>query len=437
MIPRPMNAKNCDTKDKIVFVLKGYPRLSETFIAQEILGLERAGLNIHIVALRRPTDTYTHPVHQDIRATVEYLPEYLHNAPMRVVRGLGHACLKAGFWSALAALLADLPRDLSRNRLRRFGQALVLVREVPESTRQIHAHFIHTPASVCRYASLISGIPWSCSAHAKDIWTTPEQDLRDKLQSADWAVTCTKSGQTELNRHSPPEKPVYLQYHGFDRQRFPPLMLPKQARTGLDAALPVRLLSVGRAVEKKGLDLLLEALSRLPAELFWTLTHIGGGERLPDLKSQANRLGLSDRITFLGAQAQERVLEEYRQADLFVLPCRVAGDGDRDGLPNVIVEAQSQSLPVLSTFVSAIPELVENERTGLLVEPNDIEALNLALQRMIRDPALRQRLGKAGALRVHQDMGYEEGISALMTLFRPIIETAESGPEQHEVKAAK
>lgn len=402
---------------RVVFVLKGYPRLSETFIAQEILGLERAGLDIEIVALRRPTDRQTHPVHAEVRAPVSYLPEYLRDDPARVLRGLWRCLGKSGLAAATFAFLRDLVRDRTANRGRRFGQALVLAGEMQPGVRALHAHFIHTPASVCRYASLITGLPWSCSAHAKDIWTSREWDLREKLAGARWAVTCTAAGAAELNRLAPGDNPVRLIYHGFDRDRFPPLAMPRQKRNGLDGVAPVRLLSVGRAVEKKGFDLLLDALAALPKELAWSLVHIGGGERLADLQAQAGRLGLSQRIDWRGPQAQDRVLSAYREADLFVLPCRVADDGDRDGLPNVIVEAQSQSLAVVSTAVSAIPELIEHDVTGLLIPPEDIQCLARAIERLIRDPALRIKLGKAGGRKVHALFGHEEGIARLMALF--------------------
>ena len=403
----------------VVFILKGYPRLSETFIAQEILGLERQGLDIRIVAMRRPTDGKTHPVHADIAAPVDYLPEYLHQEPLRVLRGLVACLRKPGFAKALISFLSDLRRDFSRNRARRFGQALVLAREMPASTSALHAHFIHTPASVCRYASLIAGLPWTCSAHAKDIWTSPSWELRQKLADARWTVTCTAAGQAHLAALAPAEKPVRLIYHGFDRHRFPPLSMPRQPHDGSAENRAVALLSVGRAVEKKGFDLLLAALAALPPNLFWTWTHIGGGEMLPSLQAQARRLGIEQRVTWLGAQAQERVLDAYKRADLFVLPCRIADNGDRDGLPNVIVEAQSQSLAVISTVVSAIPELIEHGKTGLLVPPDDEAELRDAIMRLAADPSLRTAIGKAGGRKVHARFGHEAGIAALMALFEP------------------
>lgn len=387
---------------RIAVVLKGYPRLSETFIAQELLALERAGFALHIFSMRKPTDRTSHPIVGQIAAPVTYLPEYLYQEPRRVFRGLWQARRRPGFRMALSVWLRDLWRDPTPNRVRRFGQAAVLSAELPDEISWLYAHFIHTPSAVTRYASLMTGRQWSCSAHAKDIWTSPDWELVANLKSARWAVTCTAAGHARLQQLADDASKVDLVYHGLDLERFSPMVRDAEPRDGRIATAPVRLLAVGRAVEKKGFDLLLDALARLPGDLHWRLTHIGGGEQRDALKAQAVRLGLADRIDWRGAQDQPSVLAAYRAADLFVLPCRIARNGDRDGLPNVLIEAQSQQLACLSTTVSGVPELIINEKTGVLVAPDDVGALSAALARLISDPALRQRLGRDGARRVRE-----------------------------------
>src|SRR6516165_8824680 len=186
MVPSVSAVANC-----VAFVLKGYPRLSETFIAQEILALERRGLEILIASLRHPTDRTIHPVHRSIRAELLYLPEYLYQEPHRVWDGWRRSRRYPGYARARAVWLGDLRRDPTPNRIRRFGQALVLAAELPPDVDHLHAHFLHTPASVARYAALITGLDWTFSAHAKDIWTTPDWEKREKLADAEWAVTCT------------------------------------------------------------------------------------------------------------------------------------------------------------------------------------------------------------------------------------------------------
>lgn len=402
---------------KTVFVLKGYPRLSETFIAQEIKALEDGGLSLEIWAMRHPTDKHTHPIHREIRASVRYLPEYLHDEPLRVLRAVLRSLVRAGFARALSAFARDLLRDPSRNRFRRFGQACVLATEMPAGTMRIHAHFIHTPASVARYGSLLTGLPWSVSAHAKDIWTSPDWELADKLVGSDWAVTCTKVGLERLNDLAPPDKPAILVYHGLDLSRFAALTVPLAERDGQNGEMPARLLTVARAVEKKGLDTLVDALARLPRELHWHWTHVGGGEAAASLKQRAAHHGIAERCTFRGALEQTEVLGLYRSSDLFVLPCRIASDGDRDGLPNVLVEASSQGLALLSTPISGIVELVEDGINGALCPPDDPEALALRMEALIRDPHERYRLGQAAMKRVRRHFDHNVTIGALRTLF--------------------
>ena len=400
---------------RIGVVLKGYPRLSETFIAQEILELQRAGFDLELISLRHPTDKARHPVHDEITAPAHYLPEYLHEEPLRVLRGWITARKLPGYTQALGAFLADLRRDFTRNRFRRFGQALVLAAEYAPRLEFIYVHFIHTPASVARYAAMMTGRQFAVSAHAKDIWTTPEWELADKLDDCRWCVTCTASGREKLASHSVEPGKVHLVHHGIDLGRFPHFDRA-QVRDGSIESDPVRLLTVGRAVAKKGIDTLLEALSQLPTDLHWRWTHIGGGPLRGDLMQQAEALGLAGHCDFAGALPQVDVLKAYRESDLFVLPCRVDETGDRDGLPNVMMEAQSQSLPVLTTPVSAIPELVEDGRNGLLVEPDDVAGLAEALGRLISDPALRLRLGEEGETRVRGRFDHKQAIHGLIEL---------------------
>jgi glycosyltransferase involved in cell wall biosynthesis len=391
---------------RVAVVLKGYPRLSETFIAQELAALERRGLSLALFSLRRPTDAAVHPVHAEIAAPVTYLPEYLHEAPLRVLRGWLAARRRPGYAQARAAFRADFARDRTRNRLRRFGQALVLAAELPPGIVRLHAHFLHTPASVARYAALIRNLPWSVSAHAKDVWTTPDWEKREKLASCVWATTCTRANAEHLRALAPDPQKVDLVYHGLDASRFP-------APPDRTPRAPVVILAVGRAVEKKGFDDLLAALARLPATLDWRLDHVGGGPLLPSLAAQAQALGIAERVRWHGALAQPQVLERYRAADLFALPSRIAADGDRDGLPNVLMEAQSQRLPCIATTVSGIPELIDDGRTGLLVPPRDPEALAHALAALIADPALRARLGDAGCERTRRHFALEAGIDRI------------------------
>ncbi len=406
----------------VAFVLKGYPRLSETFIAQEIHALERRGLDIRLYSMRLPTDPHVHPMHAEIKAAVTYLPEYLYREPARVWRAWRALRRSNRYAAARRQWLTDLGRDPTPNRMRRFGQALVLAHELPPEVDWIHAHFLHTPASVARYAAMLTGLPWSCSAHAKDIWTLPEWEKAEKLSDARWLVTCTRYNADHLAALAPQPDCVELVYHGLDFSRFAEPPPARPARDGADPNDPVVIVSVGRAVAKKGYADLLDALARVPDDLNWRMVHIGGGALLDKLKAQARRLGLEERIEWLGPRAQADVLNNYAAADLFVLASRIAPDGDRDGLPNVLMEAQSQGLACLATRVSAVPELIIDGMTGVLVETGDIAALADALARLIGDPHLRLSLGKAGMKRVRAEFTCEKGIDILARRFglRPV-----------------
>ena len=371
-----------------------------------------------LYSLRRPTDRETHPIHAEIRAPVVYLPEYLHREPARVWRAWRRARRLSGYFAARAVWWRDFVRDRTRGRVRRFGQALVLAAELPHDIVHLHAHFLHTPASVTRYAAVLRGLAWSCSAHAKDIWTTPEWEKREKLDACAWATTCTEANARHLRDLASVEGRVDLVYHGIDTTRFPVPDDIRRANDGRDPAFPVNLLTVGRAVDKKGFDDLLHALATLPPERHWRLVHVGGGPLLHELEDTARKLGLAERVRWLGPQSQAAVLEAYRAADIFALPCRVSADGDRDGLPNVLLEAQSQKLACVSTRVSGIPELIDDGATGLLVEPRAPAPLADALSRLIADPLLRRRLGEAGYARTTSAFSMNAGADRLAMRFR-------------------
>lgn len=411
----------------VAVLLKGYPRLSETFIAEEIRALERRGVAIRIVSLRQPTDRERHPVHREIRAPIHYLPEYLHEEPRRVWQAWRTARTLPGFRSARRTWLRDLLRQPTRNRVRRFGQAMVLASELPEGVAHLHAHFLHTPASVARYTSLMTGRPWSCSAHARDIWTSPVWELREKLAACRWAVTCTAHNAEYLNRLASAGRGVEVVYHGIDLNRLSASTPRWTSRDGSDPVDPVIVLSVGRAVEKKGYDDLLAALARLPARLHWRFVHIGGGPLKDALQRRASRHGIADRVSWLGAKAREEVLAWYGRADLFALASRIAADGDRDGLPNVLLEAQALGLPCVSTRLSAIPELIRDGESGLLVAERDTDGLAAALARLMTHPVLRRRLGAAGQREVIERFSFGEGIERLMRHFAMHLEEKNRG----------
>jgi len=395
-------------------VVIGWPRLSETFIAQELLGLERRGLRLHIVSTRASADTEVQPEVREIRAPVLQLPERVLDA----ARFLPAAVRLPGFPRALGLFLSDILRDRSVNRILRFLQGCAAAVLLPDEVGRLYAHFLHNPATVTRYAAAARRIPWCFSAHAKDIWTTPDWDKRVKIADAEWGVTCTAHNLECLSALAPERGRVSLVHHGLDFRRLPPARLDRPARDGSDPRDPARLLSVGRMVEKKGFDTLLDALSLLPADIHWRWTHIGTGPLADALRRRVAERGLEDRVNWRGAAPRDTVLSAALDSDLFVLACRHAANGDRDGLPNVLMEAAATGLALLSTRVSAIPELIEDGVDGLLVPPAAPEALAAALSRLIRDPATRARMGATAAGRVRARFDCDVGIDRLAAKFR-------------------
>ncbi|WP_424977947.1 glycosyltransferase family 4 protein [Leisingera sp. S232] len=396
----------------LAVVVKGWPRLSETFIAQELAALEAAGHALEIWPLRHPTDVKRHPLHTQIKAKVNYLPEYLHEEPERVWQARAVAQQLPKYGEAYEIWRADLRRDPTPNRIRRFGQACVLAAELPDEVLGLYAHFLHTPSSVARYAAIMRGLPWSFSAHAKDIWTSPDWELKEKLSAAhhgaDFGATCTGFGARHLQELADTPDRVDLVYHGLDLTRFPP---PPERKPRLPYD-PIHFMSVGRLVEKKGFDRLIAALALLPTGLDWHWTHIGGGGLSDLLQGMAEDAGIASRITWRGACDQPEVVAAMRTSDVFVLPSRVAADGDRDGLPNVLMEAASQALPMLSTPVSAIPEFIDHGTHGLLSEDSP-EALAESLLYAARQPQKLAEMAGAALVRLRTDFGMDPGIAQL------------------------
>jgi glycosyltransferase involved in cell wall biosynthesis len=292
--------------------------------------------------------------------------------------------------------------------------------ELPDGTRGIYAHFLHTPSSVARYTAVMRGLPWAFSAHAKDIWTSDRWDLAEKLQpgpgAAAWGATCTALGARHLQEIAGAPERVDLVYHGLDLSRFPdpPERSPRQP----DA--PLRLVSVGRLVEKKGFDRLIDAFALLPDTLDWHWTHVGGGPLAATLQARARDTGVADLIHWRGACDQPDVIAAMRASDLFVLPSRVAADGDRDGLPNVLMEAASQRLPILTTAVSSIPEFIESGTHGLLTGDSP-EALAAAISRIAAAPEEAAGWAEAALARLRAEFAMQPGVDHLCARLRELI----------------
>ena len=405
----------------VAVVLRAWPRLSETFIAQELLELERRGLNMRIYALKKMGPNEAHPLHWQLKSPVIYLGESPWLNPWQFLRAWLLSYRNRGSAEARKILRRQLDSDRresyqpSSDRRKNFRRGFLLSSRLPRGTSLIYAHFLHNPASVARYAAVMRGFEWSFSAHAKDIWTLPEEEVRQKVQSARWGVTCTDSHRRRLVELGGDWGKIACVYHGLDLRRFPDYAERTLGPAGDDPGQPVVILSAARAVPKKGLDTLLNALSLLPEELNWRWRLVGGGEEAGSLALEAGSLRLTDRIDWLPPLKHHELLDEYRKADLFALPCRIAANGDRDGIPNVLMEAMSQRLPILSTWLPSIRELVSDG--GVLVCPNDISSLSEEIEALIRNPWRRLKMGESGRRLIEERFSFAHHIEPLVGKF--------------------
>ena len=376
----------------LVVVVNGFPRLSETFVLQELLELERQGLCLHVVALRRPDELVQQEALLQLQAEVEYLSDFADVAPKLAVR-LAHAALllrrPRSYLNGLAEVIAS--PDFSRRDLRR---GLILAHRIARlGAPPLYLHFAHRPATVGRFAALLAGVPYGLSAHAKDIWLTPPRELKRKVRDAEVVLTCTSDGQRHLAELSGGETPVVLAYHGVETAG--------RRRQPTDSTQPPVILSVGRLVEKKGHETLLQGASLLRDRgCAFRLRIVGEGVEWARLQRLVHELGLDDHVTFTGPLSEVEVVAEYERAQVFALACRELENGDRDGIPNVVLEAMAHGLPIVSTSSPGILEAVTHEQSALLAGPGDAAGFADQLERMLLEPGLRERIGACALQRV-------------------------------------
>jgi len=387
-------------------ILKGYPRISETFISNEIRLLEQMGMAIHIISMRHPREPFCHASVRRIRAAVDYLPETLWAPLPRLLAS--NARLAAADPGRYAGALRTALRRFARTRksatIKHLLQAGYLVQRVlpGRGIGHLHAHFAHSPTSVALFASRLSGLPFSFTAHAKDIYTSDPRQLREKIGLARFVVTCTDYNRQYLQSLTNGRgTAIQRVYHGIDVRLFSGPDPDENARRKPEA--PYRILTVARLTAKKGLATVYHALRRMCDQgLAVEHTLIGDGDDRPQIMALIQRLGLGSCTRWLGTLPHERVLTHYRRSDLFVLGCEVAANGDRDGIPNVLLESMAMGVPVVATRVSGIPELIDSDVNGLLVPPGQPSQLAAAMARLLTDQALRVRIIPEARRRVIQ-----------------------------------
>lgn len=394
---------------RIAYILKMYPRFSETFIVNEILELERQGVDVRIYSLRKPDDGRFHPSLARVKANVIYVPQYPQMEPEKV--RAAHEYLAAARPAAYAEMRTYAEGLAQPFGLKRFLQAGVIAAHLLKNpVDALHAHFASSATRVANFVTRLTGIPYSFTAHAKDIFheEVSPASLQRKIADARFVVTVSQFNKTFLQEHVQKEAPgdVRALYNGIDLQHFCPD--PTVSRD------PALILAVGRLVEKKGFDLLIDACAILNRRgIDFRCEIVGKGEMETVLRQQIIAHGLGRKVMLVGPRPQDEVRAAYQKAAVFALPCRIGSDGNRDGLPTVLLEALACGLPVVTTPVTGNPEIVDDGQNGRLVPENDPLALANALAALLQDAALRQQMSLAARTKVEQLFDVRRNVAQL------------------------
>lgn len=413
----------------IGYVVKRFPRLSETFIVNELMALKSLGTEVCVFSLMTPEEQQQHDLLSELDVDVFYLPS-AHALGALTIDHVNYkrdkhrsSSLKREVRTEIKPPVFPGKRSSQCAALQMQGAALAGLAQAKGVTH-LHAHFASDAATVAMLASKLSDIPFSMTAHAKDIYHTysePELDrafLASKLRSAQFTVTVSDYNRRYLNRLVDSQTPVHRLYNGIDLQKLAVHEGPREANL---------MVAVGRMVEKKGFPYLLDACSRLAAkEAPWNLVLIGDGPDRQSLQQQAIDLNLADRVFFAGALTQNEVLSWLRRASLFVLPCIIGKSGDRDGLPTVILESMAVGTPVISTRVAGIPEMIDHGQSGWLVAPEDSDQLANALHDALSLSSKQRRsIARSARRRMESDFDLYTNVQTLNRHFdaQEIIET--------------
>src|SRR6266404_3028687 len=413
---------------RVAYLVKTFPRLSETCILNEILGGEEVGMELEMFSLRKqpPERERVPPDVTKVKGPVSYIPSF--------IRPLWPPGLALLLFSHLALLFAVPMRYFAAvrfyfssgnsPRLKDFLQAGYLARALRRGKfTHLHAHFANLPTTVAEIVKHLTGIGYSFTAHAKDVYLTPPSELARKIKKAECVLTCTAVNQRYLAGLADQGTPIRLAYHGIDVNRFRVLRSGDPPQNG---EVPL-ILSVARLCEKKGLEFLIEACRILVDRgVAFHCRIVGYGPLEDKLQKMIGSLALQDRVSLLGKMTQDQLATLYPQADLFVLPCLVLENGDRDGIPNVLFEAMVCGVPIISTEIAGIRELIEHQKNGLLVEQRNATALADAMQLLIGSPDLRNELARKGRQTVLEGFTRESSARSVYNILSSMLGSAES-----------
>ncbi len=406
------------------YILKGYPRISETFISNEILLLEQLGFHMRLFPMRHPREDFCHDSVKQIKARVDYLPtELLLEFPRLLLPNIFLAIKRpALFKHGLGLARARYKRTANLATFKHLLQAGYLTNKhllKDTSLTHLHGHFAHSPTSVTMFAALLSERTFSFTAHAKDIYTSNPEQLREKIRLAEFVVTCTDYNRKYLEGVAEGlNTPIHCIYHGIDLKLFSP------NTDHVVCAPPYKLLTVARMTEKKGLPTLYKALRILKDKDFlFNHTLIGDGDDKEKILKLITELGLDDCCQCLGTRTHKEVLKQFEESDLFVLACEIAANGDRDGIPNVLVESLAMGVPGLSTTVSAIPEILLHNKSGITIAPSEPETMAAAIEETLKNEVLRKTIIQGGIKHTSEHFDNRELVARLGDIFQNQLES--------------
>lgn len=396
---------------RVAYILKMFPRFSETFILSEILELEREGVDVRVFSLKTPNDGR---VHADV-ARVKAPVTYVEMASWTDALGLLWPHLEVLRWNP-RRYLSVLSRVVRRRRwgaMKRFLQAGAIAPELKSAgISHVHAHFASSATSVSYYLNQLMDMSYSFTAHAKDIYlnTVADDVLSRKMNNARFVVTVSDYNEAHLATVAP-HAPVTRIYNGLDLDQFTP--------NGTHPDATPLVLAVGRLVEKKGFDDLIRASTILKKKgIAFQCKIVGTGSEERKLRDMIQELDVQDMVTLTGPMPREELVGLYPRASVFVAPCVVGSDGNRDGLPTVLIEAMALQVPVISTPVTGIPEIVHDGETGQLVSPNDPVDLAMAIECTLQDRERAVAMARAGRELVEDRFDLRRNVSQLRELFQ-------------------
>jgi glycosyltransferase involved in cell wall biosynthesis len=404
----------------IIYFLGTFPLLSQTFVRREILALRKAGIRLQIIAgYRRNVDGLSEEEQQLVESTI-YLPSPW--SPVSLLNNLFCLLTMPIDFLKSSGRLLFLPHRSWYHRGRalyhwlQLGSMMRAVQDC-ESVVHIHAHFASWQTELSLAVGAGLNIPVSFTGHAQDIYKD-RNALQWKMQWAEFMLTCTDYNHRYLHEQCAPEDAgkITTLYHPLDPRTLQALDEPRPVTDGEGRPL---ILSVGRLVPKKGFCYLLDACASLREQgQAFECVIVGGGPLAAELQEQVDRLQLNEHVQLAGAVPFEEVQRQMRQASVFVMPSIVLENGDRDGIPNVLIEAMALGIPPVATNVSGLPEPVVNEQTGLLVPPHDVMAITKAVARLLNEPELCRALGDNARQRVAELFGPDQTADKIVALFQ-------------------